>query len=547
VVPLDSAAVRRAAATLRTAGVEALVIHFLHSYANPDHERRAKEAALAVWPNAYVTAGSDLLAEFREFERGSTAAVNAYVQPLIDRYLAGLVGELRGRGYAHPFLVMQGNGGTMSDEVAVAHAAHTVLSGPAAGVIAAARVGALAGFPNVVSIDMGGTSLDVGLIAGGVPEITTEKDLAYGIPVRVPLIDIQTIGAGGGSIARVNPAGLLEVGPESAGAWPGPIGFGRGGERPTITDANLVLGRLNPDRLLGVDRPVPPDLIARGLQREIGELLGLDGAGAAAAIVRVADDRMASAIRLVSLERGHDPRDFALLAFGGAGPLHAVALARELGIPTVLVPPLPGLTSSLGCLVADVRHDFVRTLNARLAEVDPGRVRSILDDQMARGRDLLRDEAVPPETIGAAHEADLQFEGQSHVLRIPLAHPFEAAPTLAAFRSAYRARFETDLPEMPVRLVSVRTTVRGRRRPIDLAALGQPANPARTLADAEVARRPVWFDGAWRDTPIYDRARLAPGRTFEGPAILEQRDATTVVEPGARGMVDAAGNVILRV
>jgi N-methylhydantoinase A len=546
-VPLDDAAVRQVAMILREAGVEALVIHFLHSYANPAHERRAKEVAQAVWPNGYVTVGSDVLAEFREFERGSTAAVNAYVQPLLDRYLTGLVGELRRRGFAHPFLVMQGNGGTMSAEVAVDHAAHTVLSGPAAGVIAAAHVGTLAGFPNVVSIDMGGTSLDVGLIAGGVPEISAEKDLAYGIPVRVPMIDVHTIGAGGGSIAWVNQAGLLEVGPESAGAAPGPICFGRGGKRPTTTDANLVLGRLNPDYLLGVERPVQPDAVAQCLSQEIGEPLGLGGVGAAAAIVRIANDRMASAIRLVSLERGYDPRDFALLAFGGAGPLHAIALARELGIPTVIVPPRPGITSALGCLVADARHDFVQTVNARLAEADPARVEAILDDQVRRGRALLLDEVVSAETIGATHEADLQFEGQSHVLRIYLARPFQVDATTVAFLAAYRARFQAQLPGMPMRLVSLRTAVHGRRRPIDLAALGQPARPASNLAEAELARRSVWFDGVWRETPIYDRARLAPGLTFEGPAILEQLDSTTVVEPGARGMVDQAGNVVLQV
>jgi N-methylhydantoinase A len=394
---------------------------------------------------------------------------------------------------------------------------------------------------------MGGTSLDVGVVAGGVPEITTEKDLAYGVPVRVPMIDVHTVGAGGGSIARVNAAGLLEVGPESAGAMPGPICFRRGGERPTITDANFVLGRLNPAHLLGVERPVSRDEVAACLGEQIGRPLGLEATDAAAAIVRVANDRMATAIRLVSLERGYDPRDFALLAFGGAGPLHAVALARELGIPTVVVPPLPGITSALGCLVADARHDFVQTINARLGDADPARVEVVLDDQVRRGRALLLEEAVPAETIGATHAADLQFEGQSHVLRLPLAQPFDASSTLAAFAAAYRARFAVELPGMPVRLVSLRTVVSGRRRPIDLTALGRPARPAAILAEAQVAQRRVWFENAWRDTPIYDRARLPPGMAIEGPAILEQLDSTTVVDPDARGFVDVAGNVVLRV
>ncbi len=545
VTPLDEDAVRLAAEALRRAGADALAIHFLHSYANPSHERRAREVVKEVWPNDYVSIGSDILAEFREFERGSTVAINAYIQPLIHRYLQGLVGQLRDRGFRKPFLVMQGNGGTMAADVVVEHAVHTVLSGPAAGVIAAARVGATAGFRNVISIDMGGTSLDVGVVIGGVPEITTEKDIAYGLPVRVPMIDVHTIGAGGGSIARLNLAGILEVGPASAGAVPGPICFGRGGTEPTTTDANFVLGRLNPDHLLGVDRLVTRDATAAQLEAKIGGSLGLGGVDVAAAIVRVANDRMASAIRLVTLERGQDPRDFALLAFGGAGPLHAVALARELGIPTVVVPPLPGITSALGCLVADVRHDFVQTVNARLADVDAGRVDAILAEQIARGRALLEEEAVPIESIEAQHEADLQFEGQSHVMRLPLARLFDRAAVLRAFVETYRERFAVVLPTIPCRLVNLRTSVSGRRRPIDLAALGRPAHPAADASSAVVGQRQVWFDNVWLDTPVYDRARIPLGSCFDGPAILEQLDSTTVVEPGARGRVDDAGNVVL--
>jgi N-methylhydantoinase A len=547
VVPLDESAVRRAALALRADGAESVAIHFLHSYANRSHELRAKQVVREVWPNEFVTAGSEFLSEFREFERGSAVAVNAYVQPLIDRYLRGLVGELRRRGFVGPFLVMQGNGGSMSAEVAVEHAVHTVLSGPAAGVIAASHLGRAVGQLNLISIDMGGTSLDVGVVTGGAPAITTEKDLAYGIPIRVPMVDVHTIGAGGGSIARLNLAGILEVGPASAGALPGPICFGRGGQLPTTTDANFVLGRLNPDQLLGVERVVSRQEVAARLTEAIGRALDLDGVGVASAIVQVANDRMASAIRLVTLERGFDPRDFALLAFGGAGPLHAVALARELGIPTVIVPPLPGITSALGCLVANVRHDFVQTLNVRLSEADPEMVEAFLSDQVARGRALLAAEAVSVDSIVATHEADLQFEGQSHVFRLPLARPFDPAALIARFVETYRERFAVVLPAIPSRLVNVRTSVAGRRPPIDLASLGRPARPAADCAGAEIGRRPVWFEGAWIDTPIYDRACLPLGASFEGPMILEQMDATTVVDPGVRGVVDAAGNLILTV
>jgi N-methylhydantoinase A len=361
------------------------------------------------------------------------------------------------------------------------------------------------------------------------------------------MIDVHTIGAGGGSIARINLAGILEVGPESAGALPGPICFGRGGTAPTTTDANYVLGRLNPDHLLGVAQPVAREEVLARLAEEIGRPLGLDGVASAAAIVRVANDRMASAIRLVSLERGADPRDFALLAFGGAGPLHAVALARELGIPTVVVPPLPGITSALGCLVADVRHDFVQTVNVRLGEADVDRMEAILEEHVARGRALLAEEAVTLETISARHEADLQFEGQSHVIRLPVARPFDRAALLTAFVDTYRERFAFVLPHIPCRLVSLRTSIAGRRRPIDLATLGRPKQPAAALAGARLSHRSVWFDGNWLETPVYDRARLPLGATFEGPAILEQMDSTTVIEPGVRGTVDPAGNVVLAV
>jgi N-methylhydantoinase A len=256
---------------------------------------------------------------------------------------------------------------------------------------------------------------------------------------------------------------------------------------------------------------------------------------------------MASAIRLVTLERGFDPRDFALLAFGGAGPLHAVALARELGIPTVIVPPMPGITSALGCLVADVRHDFVQTLNVRLADADSESVAALLSDQAARGRALLEAEAVPVDSIVATHEADLQFEGQSHVIRLPLARPFDRAALLSRFVETYRERFAVVLPTIPSRLVNVRTSVGGRRPAIDLASLGRPSRPAADCAGAEIGRRPVWFAGAWIETPIYDRARLPLGASFEGPAILEQLDSTTVVDPGVRGVVDPAGNLIMTV
>ena len=319
--PLDEAAVAEAAKKLLALGCEAVVVHFLHSYINPAHERRATEIVHALWPNGYITAGHAILSEYREYERGVTAAVNASVQPVLDRYLTRLRLELMGKGFDRDILVMQGNGGTTSSQFVSLAAVNTVMSGPASGVMAAAYTGRASGHPNLITYDMGGTSTDVGLIEDAVPQVSGELELEYAMPIHVPMVDVHTIGAGGGSIASVDAAGMLRVGPESAGARPGPICYGRGGTEPTITDANLILGRLNPDRLLGVDHPVTLDHVRGLIEEKVGKPLGLDADAAAAAILRIANDRMAGAMRLVSLSRGHDPRDFALFAFGGAGPL----------------------------------------------------------------------------------------------------------------------------------------------------------------------------------------------------------------------------------
>jgi N-methylhydantoinase A len=431
----------------------------------------------------------------------------------------------------------------MSVDVAARHAVSTLMSGPAAGVKAAAHTAFAAGHANVISCDMGGTSFDVGVIVGGTPAVSADKEMGYGLPVRVPMIDIHTIGAGGGSIARVSSAGILQVGPESAGAEPGPIAYGRGGQEPTITDANLLLGRLNPEGLLGVAGSAPLDQVRDLIDKKIGAHLNLDAIAAAAAIVRVANDRMAGAIRLVSLQRGRDPRDFVLFAFGGAGPLHAVALARELAIPTVLVPARPGITSALGCLVADVRHDFVRTINQGLLRLDVAEARAILAAHIAEGRRLLATEGVEIETVTVQHEADMQFAGQTHVLTVPIAQTEVTREELAAtFERAYFERFGVELREMRALVMSLRTAVIGRRRPVALDGLQGPVT-----ASGPAGTRPVWFEQQWRETPVYRREHLPVGATLTGPAIIEQLDATTVIEPGDRARVDRLGNLEITV
>jgi len=545
--PLDEDAVAEAARKLLAAGCEAVVIHFLHSYINPVHERRAAEIVRGLWPNAYVTAGHVILSEYREYERGVTAAVNASVQPVLDRYLSRLRTELKAKGFDRDLLVMQGNGGTISSQLIAEAAVNTVMSGPASGVMAAAYTGRASGHPNLITYDMGGTSTDVGLIENAVPQVSGELELEYAMPIHVPMVDVHTIGAGGGSIASVDAAGMLRAGPESAGARPGPICYGRGGSEPTITDANLVLGRLNPDKLLGVDHPVTLDHVRGLVLEKVGQRLGLDAEAAAAAILRIANDRMAGAVRLVSLSRGHDPRDFALFAFGGAGPLHATALARELGIPTVLVPARPGITNALGCVVADLRHDYVRTVNKPLSAVDDATVARIYAEQSAEGEATIAREGVPVRELRRVLSADMQFQGQSHILSVGVdSADIGVAGLRTAFAAAYFRRFGIELPEIPPVLVNLHTAVIGVRPEISLGALAATER-APTLDAAKLGTRRVWFSDGWHDTPVHAREKLPLDAMLEGPAILEQLDCTTVVEPGDTVRQDRLGNLLISV
>ncbi len=546
--PLDEDGVRAAVRKLADAGCESLVIHFLHSYANPRHEQRAAEIAAELWPNDHITTGSSLLSEAREYERGVTAAVNASVQPILKRYVTRLRDELAGRGYARDFLVMNGNGGMISAAEVTREAAKTVMSGPASGVMAAAYTGRRAGFPNLITYDMGGTSTDVALIRDAEAAVSSEIEIEYAMPIHVPMVDVHTVGAGGGSIARVDEAGLIRVGPESAGATPGPIAYGRGGQDPTITDANLVLGRLDPQRLLAVSSPVTLDSLKAAFADSIGGRTGLDAVGAAAAVLRLANLKMAGAIRMVSLAKGHDPRDFALFAFGGAGPLHASALARELGIPRLLVPARPGITNALGCVVADMRHDFVRTINRPVPMLDEVELAEILAQQKQAGLDAIAREAVRPARVRFVHSADMQFVGQTHLIRIALPDGNVGREELQdLFEKAYFARFRVSLPEIRASLVNLNTSVIGERRDLDLSRLIDPAGRATRLSDALRHRRQAWFADGWRDTPVYARERIPLDTAIEGPAILDQLDTTIVLEPGDVARGDRDGNLVVEV
>jgi N-methylhydantoinase A len=541
--PLDEAAVAASARALLAMGCESVVIHFLHSYANPAHELRAGEIVRALWPSDYVTLGHQLLSEYREYERGTTASVNAAVQPILDRYLRRLLSELEAQGFARDLLVMNGNGGTVSSRLVARDAAKTVMSGPASGVIAAAATLAQSGLTNAITYDMGGTSTDVALIHGGVPEVSSELAIAYGLPIHVPMVDVRSVGAGGGSIASLNAAGVLKVGPESAGSMPGPICYHRGGAEPTITDANLVLGRLDPAGLTAVEGTVDVEAVRAAIRDRLARPLGFSIEDAAAAVLKLANTHMAGAIRLVSLSRGYDPRDFVLFAFGGAGPLHAVAIARELGIPEVLVPARPGLTNALGCLVADLRQDLVNTVNAPLAVLDMELVKSTLAAQRAQGEATNaaeRDEIV--ETV-VLFGADMQFRGQTHLIRVAIPSPEVSREELQAlFEAAYFTRFRVHLPEIRAVLVNLVTSVIGRRRGLELATLaGTGEGPAR------IGVRELYAEGRWHSAGVYARDRLRPGDRIEGPAVVQQVDATTAIEPGAVAVVDRIGNLRITV
>ena len=528
-------------------GIESLIIHFLHSYKNDIHERIAADIAKDIWPNSFITCGSALVTEFREYERGTTAAINAAVQPVLHNYIQRLQYQLKEEKYSKDLLVMQGNGGTVSSSIVSDEAVKTVMSGPASGVMAAAYTSMQCGFSHVVTYDMGGTSCDVGLIVDGIPQVTSELEIEYAMPIHVPMVDVHTIGAGGGSLAWVNDSGLLQVGPESAGAQPGPICYGRGGTKPTITDANLVLGRLNPESLLSVDNPVSLETVRSKMIEDVGRNLGFkDVEETASAIIRIANMNMAGALRLVSLARGYDPRDFALFAFGGAGPLHAVSLAAELGIPKVLVPMRPGITNAVGCVVADVRHDYVNSVNVPLTQVDMDQVHDIFVSQIRAGKEIIASEGIDIEEMVIIHQVDMQFQGQTHILNFPVQNPSVSRRALqSSFEKAYWNRFNVELPEIRAVLVNLHTSVIGRRKPVPLRILISKAKHKKKLGDCIMHSRPVWFDSGWHDTPIYNREFLPPKIKFRGPAVIEQLDTTTVVEPENHVEVDKAGNLII--
>lgn len=542
--PLDREGLMAAARDLAEAGCEVIVVAFLHAYANPRHEQQARSWLMEFWPNDFIVLASDILPAMREFERTSTAVLSGYVQPLIGRYFESLGERLHEGGLKRDLLVVQSNGGVMSAPLATRFAANTILSGPAAGVTAACAIARELALDDVVSCDMGGTSLDICVIKSGTPSLTQQKSVSFGIPIALPMLDIDAIGAGGGSLVRIDKAGLLQIGPESAGSNPGPIAYGRGGTVPTVTDACLVLGHLPAENAIGGAAGITFDKEAarKAIGAQIGEPLGLSPEDAAEAILTVTGAKMAGHVRRKLLERGLDPREFSIIAFGGAGPLHANRLLREIGLSKAVIPAFPGITSAMGCILGRLRHDFMRTVNRTPSSIGDDALRAIYESQVAEGVALLKEEGAADGAV-AHFAADMCYRGQSNLTSVSFegTTPPTWAEVRTAFDAAYRQRFGRLLDGVEIALVNARTTVTSGGGLSSLAAfmkLPEGAPPAPGTAT-------VYFDGKWMKAATYERLQLPVDTVIQGPALLLQPDSTTFVEPGHTARVHRTGHILL--
>ncbi len=551
--PLDDGSVREAAALMRREEVESVAVCLLHSYVNPAHEQRIGEILAEELPGVPISLSAEVAPEFREYLRASTTVINAVIRPVVQRYLEGIERRLAGAGIEAKLLVMQSSGGVFSAEAAARRPVFMVESGPAAGVIAAAYLGETLGQPDLLSFDMGGTTAKVGLIQGGRPSVT--KDYAVGgqagagiggmslsgYPVRTPVVDLVEIGAGGGSIAWIDSGGLLRVGPRSAGADPGPVCYRRGGTEPTVTDANLVLGRLNPAYFLGGEMGLDVEGARAAIEERLAEPLGLSLTDAANGIVEIANAAMVNALHLISVQRGYDPRDFVLVGFGGAGPVHANALARDAEMPTLVIPRSPGIFSATGLLTTDLKRDAAVTIMRRLDELDGSEAEATFAGLEAGGREELEREGLTADAIEFVRQIDLRYVGQSYELTIAAGPLQEKAELLERFHVEHDRVYGFAAPAEPVEVVSLRLTSVGRiakppARPLERGGAAEPKE-----------RRRVHFAeaGGFVDCPIYDRYGLPAGASFTGPAVVEEFDSTTVVHPGFAVRVDELGNLVI--
>ena len=543
---LDLASLEEAVRVLAEAEVEAVAVCFLHSYVNPDHERMAADVIGRLIPDAYVSLSHQILREYREYERMSTTVVNAYIGPVVGGYVKDLDAHLRTIGFSGDLAIMRSNGGVMSPETAAQQPVAMMESGPVGGIIAAARIGAALNIRNVISFDMGGTTAKASLIRDSQPNMATGYYVggyASGHPVMIPLVDIVEVGAGGGSIAWVDEVNALKVGPQSAGADPGPICYARGGTQPTITDANVVLGRLNPQEFLGGEMLLDAEAAARGIREAVALPLGLDLIEASQAILQIAVMKMSLAVREVSVAKGYDPRDFSLVASGGAGPLHVSAIARELHIPSVVIPLFPAHFSALGMLLADERHDLVRTHYVDLRTADLAHVATIYDDMLAEGSLQLRN----PREFEKQYQLDLRYVGQDFTLSVPVTRDqlvevggWEAIRRM--FDEAYERRYAYHSSNEPVEIVNLRLTLIAKRPTLLFPRLALDAKPP-----AEVYRD-VYFDkGRAERARVFRRADLPANFSFAGPAIVQEFGTTTVLFEGDRCTVAESGELIISV
>lgn len=543
VTPLDEQEARVLARKLRRRGVETIAVCFLNSYANAHNEQRMLEILTEEIPDASVSTSSDILPEIFEHDRFNTAVANAVLGPLVSDYVRQLDESLNNGGYANDLLLLHSGGGSMTPAMAKHFPVRLAASGIAAGAIAAKHIAGQCGYQNAVGLDMGGTSTDISLIHDGELRVTKQWGVEYGHPIVFPSIEVLTIGAGGGSIAHLDIAGALRNGPQSAGADPGPVCYGRGGTEPTNTDAHLVLNRLG-TVLAGGALELNREGSIEVIRERIAGPLGLEVAEAAQAILQVANANMADAVRLVSIRRGLDPRDFALIAFGGAGALHGAEVARELGIPEVVVPPNPGVTSAMGCLLVDIQHDLSMMYIASAADADAEDVdqqfRTLEDEAITR----LRHEDVAEEDMVLQRSVSMRYQGQWRSLQVPVGNRIDSlAETIERFHSEHERQFSFSQDSQPVEIYQLHLRAVGKTPKPEFT----PEQPVAGAIAQPKARREVFFDGQWFDTPVYERSRLPVGIELDGPAVIDQLDSTTIVPPGTRASIDEWKNIRIRI
>jgi N-methylhydantoinase A len=548
--PLDEKAVRELARELKAQHIEAVAVLLLHSYRNPDHERRVKAILQEEIPGAFVTASHELSQEYREFERVSTAVANSYVGPRVSEYLGELEQHLSAKGFEGDFYAVQSTGGLFPVEHARRDCVRMLESGPAAGVIGAQAICAQLGMPDSIAFDMGGTTAKAGVISEGRP-LTTGSALIGGyekaLPIQIPMMDIFEVGTGGGSIARVELGNSLRVGPRSAGSMPGPVCYGRNGTEPTVTDANLILGRLDEHNFLGGEMPLYLDQTKQAMEEKIAKPLGLDVTKAADGILRIAVTQMSHAVKAVTTERGLDAGSFTMVVYGGAGPLHASAIAREIGIRKVLIPHAPGYFSAYGMLFSDLRYDYVRSVFRRLDSLSFDEIEAYYKEMEDEGRAAIGASQIRPHEIVFERAADMRYFGQEHAVTVDLPNEFFVTKDRAAiknhFDEVHKIRYGTSAPKEAADIVSLRVTVLGRmtKPPPNTVSEGQ----AKPDALAIRAHKPVYFRSAGQfvETPVYRRDLLKSGNEFDGPALVEEHASTTVVQPGDRVKVDQLGNL----